>query len=289
MEIAIGLPARPAEGAPDHVLSWAVAADAGPFSSVVIGDRIIAPAHEALAVLAAAAGVTRRIRLMASLVVGPARETTLLARQAASIQVLSGGRLSLGLGVGIREEDYRATGTGFHDRGDRFEAQLEQVRRLWRGEALADGTSPTGIPMGDVGAPELLIGGYVDAVARRVARWGDGFMAPGGGDPERMVDLWARIRDAWAEGDRFGTPRWVAGTYYALGPDAASEARRYIDAYYGYDPSVAARRLRDIPTTPTQVLERIRHHADEGVDELIMRPVLADPAMRDRLADLIAG
>lgn len=288
MDIAIGLPARPMADAHDHVLSWAVTADIGPFSSLVIGDRVIAPAHEALTALAAAAGVTRRIRLMASLVVGPTRETTLLARQAATVQVLSGGRLSLGLGVGIREDDFRATRAEFRDRGRRFDAQLAEIRRLWQGAALDDGTPPTGIPLGDVGAPELLIGGYVDAVAGRVARWGDGFMAPGGGEPARMAALWSRIGDAWADAGRTGAPRRVAGTYYALGPDAASQARRYIDSYYGYDPVVAERRLRDLPTTPGQVLERIRRHADDGVDELILRPVIADPAMRDRLADLVA-
>lgn len=287
MDIAIGLPARPMADAHDHVLSWAVTADVGPFSSLVIGDRVIAPAHEALTALAAAAGVTRRIRLMASLVVGPARETTLLARQSATIQVLSGGRLSLGLGVGIREEDFRATRTGFHDRGRRFESQLAEIRRLWRGEALDDGTPPTGIPLGDVGPPEVLIGGYVDAVAGRIARWGDGFMAPGGGEPARMAALWRTVQATWVDAGRPGAPRWVAGTYFALGPDATSQAHRYIDMYYGYDPVVAARRLADLPTTPRQVLERIRRHADDGVDELVMRPVIADPAMRDRLADLV--
>jgi alkanesulfonate monooxygenase SsuD/methylene tetrahydromethanopterin reductase-like flavin-dependent oxidoreductase (luciferase family) len=288
MDIAIGLPARPLDGGRDHVLSWAASADVGPFSSLVIGDRVIAPAHEALTALAAAAGVTRRIRLMASLVVGPTRETTLLARQSATIQALSGGRLSLGLGVGIREEDFSATRTTFHDRGRRFETQLAQIRLLWAGEGLDDGTPPTGIPLGDGGAPELLIGGYVDAVAGRVARWGDGFMAPGGGEPARMAAVWRNVADAWADAGRSGAPRWVAGTYFALGPDAAAQARRYIEAYYGYDPVVAARRLRDLPTTPRQVLDAIRRHADDGVDELIMRSVIADPAMRDRLADLVA-
>jgi alkanesulfonate monooxygenase SsuD/methylene tetrahydromethanopterin reductase-like flavin-dependent oxidoreductase (luciferase family) len=226
---------------------------------------------------------------MASLVVAPARETTLLARQAATIQVLSGGRLSLGLGVGIREDDFRATRTEFHDRGLRFEVQLAEIRRLWRGEALNDGTPSTGIPLGDVATPELLIGGYVDSVARRIATWGDGFMAPGGGDPERMRALWTQIRKAWAEAGRRGAPRWVAGTYFALGPDAVTEARRYIGEYYGYDKVVASRRLQDLPTTPQQVLERIRRHSDDGVDELIMRPVIADPEMRDRLADLVGS
>jgi alkanesulfonate monooxygenase SsuD/methylene tetrahydromethanopterin reductase-like flavin-dependent oxidoreductase (luciferase family) len=195
--------------------------------------------------------------------------------------------LSLALGVGIREDDFRATRTEFHDRGRRFEAQLAEIRHLWAGEALDGGTSSTGIPLGDLAPPELLIGGYVDAVARRIASWGDGFMAPGGGEPERMRALWTQVGEAWAEAGRNGAPRWVAGTYFALGPDAVTEARRYIGDYYGYDPAVATRRLQDLPTTPQQVLERIRRHADDGVDELIMRPVVADPEMRDRLADLV--
>ena len=67
--------------------------------------------------LAACAGATSRIRLMASLIVGPARETTLLARQAATVDAISGGRPTLGLGVGARADDYEATGAAFAGRG----------------------------------------------------------------------------------------------------------------------------------------------------------------------------
>ena len=101
-------------------------------------------ALEPLAVLAMAAGATRRIGLMTSVVIGPTRETTtLLARQAATIDVISNGRLTLGIGIGVRENDYLATGLDFHRRGRRVEEQLPILRRLWAGEPLSNGTGPT--------------------------------------------------------------------------------------------------------------------------------------------------
>ncbi|MEA2519890.1 MAG: hypothetical protein QOF49_1970 [Chloroflexota bacterium] len=307
MRIAIGLPTRQDPGQRDHVLAWAAAADVGPFSSLAVGDRVVAPAHEALAVLAACSAVTRRIGLMASLVVGPIRETTLLARQSATIDVLSGGRLTLGVGVGAREDDYQATGTPFRDRGAQSERQLAALRRLWHGEPLeraeagpATGAtvagSATGASVGRIGiaparagGPEVLVGGYVPAIAGRIARFGDGFMAPGGADPVAIAGLWKQIETAWSEADRAGRPRMIAGSYFALGPDAVAAAAAYIDAYYGYDPKVAARRLADLPTSAEAILAVIRRTEDLGADELILRPVRADHMMRERLADLISG
>jgi alkanesulfonate monooxygenase SsuD/methylene tetrahydromethanopterin reductase-like flavin-dependent oxidoreductase (luciferase family) len=293
MEIGIGLPGREQPGQSDHVLDWARRAESGGFSSLAIGDRVVAPAHEALVTLAAAAGVTSRIRLMASLIVGPIRETTLLARQAASIDVLSGGRLSLGIGVGARADDYAATGTPFAGRGRREEDQLRTLRRLWSRDAPAERRSgapehgPIGVAPTRPGGPEVLLGGYVPAVAQRIAAWGDGFIAPGGGEPAAIAVLWQAILDRWAEAGRRGRPRWVAGSYYALGPHADEAARAYIGAYYGYDPHLAARRLDALPATSAAVKETIQAWADRGVDELILRPVVADPAMLDGLAEIV--
>ena len=114
MRIAVGLPSRVASATGELMLEWAARADQGPFSSIVVTDRVVSTAFEPLAVLAMAAGATRRVRLMTSVVIGPTRETTLLARQAATIDLLSGGRLTLGLGIGVRENDYQATGFDFH-------------------------------------------------------------------------------------------------------------------------------------------------------------------------------
>ena len=289
MLIGVGLPTR-AEAMPaDALLDWAARADAGPFSSLAVLDRVVLPVHEPLMALAATVGVTRRIRLLASVILAPTRETTLLARQAASLDALSGGRFSLGVGVGVRRDDYLATGQAFERRGRRLDEQLAILRRLWAGGALDDHIGPLGVPPARVGGPELLIGGYVPAVARRVAEHGDGFMAPGGGEPARMAELWTAIEAAWAAAGRMGRPRWVGSSYVALGPEAERQAADYIRTAYAFDPALAERRLAGIPTTAAAVREVIRQRGDMGVDEFVFRPCAPDPSLLDRLADLVPG
>jgi len=289
IEIGVALPSRIGGAAPGRLLEWASRVDAGPFSTLAVPDRVVYDAHEPLALLAAASAVTRRVGLLTSVLVAPTRETTLLARQAATIDSLSGGRLTLGFGIGIREDDYAATGFPFRARGRRLDQQLPTLRRLWAGEPLGEGVGPIGPRPARPGGPGILIGGYVDAAARRIATWGDGFMVPGGGDPERVAVLWQLILDAWAAGGREGRPRRVAGSYFALGPSARDHARAHIDAWYGFDPALAERRLRGIPTTTEDVVAAIRRQAGLGADEIILRA--CDPGLDtlDRLADLVAG
>jgi len=270
------------------ILEWATRADRGPFSSLVVTDRVVSKALEPLMVLAIAGGATRRIRLMTSVVIGPTRETTLLARQAATIDTLSGGRLTLGLGIGVRENDYLATGFEFRRRGRRVDEQLPILRRLWAGEALSNEVGPIGPSSPRPGGPELLIGGYVPAIVWRIAAWGDGYMAPGGGEPASMLEMWKNILQAWRDAGRQGQPRWVGASYFALGPKAFEQASGYINANYGYNPELAARRLRGIPTTPAAVEEAIQRQADMGVDEFILRPCAEDLDQMERLAGLAA-
>jgi len=287
MRIGIGLPTRAGAMTPDGTLAWAERADRGPFSSLAVLDRVVLPAQEPLIALAAAIGVTQRIRLLASIVLAPTRETTLLARQAASLDALSGGRFTLGVGVGVRRDDYRATGAAFERRGRRLDEQLPLLRRIWSGEPLDEDVGPIGAPPTRPGGPELLIGGYVPAVARRVAGYGDGFMAPGGGDPTRMALLWREIEAAWRAAGRDGRPRWVGSSYVALGPDADRQAATYIRSAYGFDPTLAERRLAGIPTTADAVRELLSRQADMGADEFVFRPCAADLSLVDRLADLV--
>jgi alkanesulfonate monooxygenase SsuD/methylene tetrahydromethanopterin reductase-like flavin-dependent oxidoreductase (luciferase family) len=289
MRIALGLPSRVASATGELILEWADRADRGPFSSVVVTDRVVSQALEPLTVLAMVAGATKRIRLMTSVVIGPTRETTLLSRQAATIDVLSGGRLTLGVGIGVRENDYLATGFDFHRRGRRVEEQLPLLRRLWAGEALSDKTGPIGPAPARPGGPELLIGGYVPAIAQRIAKWGDGYMAPGGGDPETMMEMWRQIGKMWKDEGRRGHPRWVGASYFALGPNGSVQAASYINANYGYNPELAARRLRSIPTTRTAVEDSIKRQADMGVDEFILRPCAEDIDQMERLAEIASS
>jgi alkanesulfonate monooxygenase SsuD/methylene tetrahydromethanopterin reductase-like flavin-dependent oxidoreductase (luciferase family) len=288
MRIALGLPSRVANASGELMLEWATRAEQGPFSSLVVTDRVVAQSLEPLSVLALAAGATRRIGLMTSVVIAPTRETTLLARQAATLDVISRGRFTLGVGIGVRANDYLATGFDFHRRGRRSEEQLATLRRLWAGEPSSRETGPIGPPPCRPGGPELLIGGYVAAIVRRIAQWGDGYMAPGGGEPEAMLKMWGDIERAWSAAGRQGKPRWVGASYFALGPDAADHAKQYIEANYGYNPDLAAKRLRTLPASRNAVEDAIKRQTDMGVDEFILRPCAEDLEQMDRLGEIAA-
>ena len=95
---------------------------------------MVYPNYEPLITLAAAAAVTSRVRLMTTVLLAPLRGAGLLAKQAATIDALSGGRLTLGLSVGGREDDSRAAPASFHDRAHRFKEQLDLMKRIWSGD-----------------------------------------------------------------------------------------------------------------------------------------------------------
>src|SRR5438309_1717965 len=159
MDIGIGLP-NPVPGTPGRrLVEWARRAEERGFSGLAAIDRIAYPSYESLITLAAAAAATERIGLVTNVLLAPTRNPVLLAKEAASVDQLSNGRLTLGLGVGGREDDFLATGQDFHSRGRRFDHDLELMHRAWKGEAVAGARKPiTPRPTRPGGVP-LLIGG----------------------------------------------------------------------------------------------------------------------------------
>ena len=286
MKIGIGHPGTIPGVRGQLILAWAKRADAGPFSSLVSLDRLVYPNYDALITLTAAAAVTQRIRLMTTVLLAPLHNAGLLAKQAASLDAISGGRLTLGVGIGGREDDFRAAPASFHDRGKRFEAQLETMKRAWSGQPLAEDIGPVGPPPVQSGGPELLIGGYSPAAIKRVSRWGDGFIA-GGAPPPMARQGYALAEQAWKDAGRTGTPRFVAGMYWGLGPNAAERAAAYIRNYYAFMGSTAEQMAGSIPSTPEAMKGAIQAFADIGVDELICWPCIPDLEQVDRLAELI--
>src|SRR5215208_2732048 len=117
MNIGVGLPTTTPGATGELLLEWARRADAGPFSSVAVLDRVVYDSFEPFAALAAAAGVTERVRLATMIAIGPIRPTALLAKQAASLNILSRGRFTLGLALGARRDDYEASGVPLRGRG----------------------------------------------------------------------------------------------------------------------------------------------------------------------------
>ena len=283
MEIGIGVPnsVRGTTGA--QLLDWARRADAAGFSSLGSIGAVAYPSYEELTVFAAAAAVTERIRFFPDVIVAPTRSAAELAKQAATVQAISGGRLTLGLGVGWRDGDYRLTGRDFGERGRLFDQQLTDLKRAWAGEALLEGTKPVAPSLDGSGVP-LLIGGNTDAAIRRTIEHGVGWTA--GGLPPEMVGQFAeKVRAAWRDAGKEGAPRIAALTYFGLG-DTEQESRGYLLDYYepmGRDTAemIAGSALR----SPDAIRDAIAGYRDAGVDELILDPTVSDPAQVELLAE----
>jgi alkanesulfonate monooxygenase SsuD/methylene tetrahydromethanopterin reductase-like flavin-dependent oxidoreductase (luciferase family) len=287
MKIGIGLPATIPGASPALLLNWARRADAGPFSSLGTIDRVVYTNYEPLIALAAAAAVTRRIGLMTTILLAPLRNAGILAKQAASLDALSGGRLTLGMAVGRREDDYRAAPASYHDRGRRFDEQLQTMKRIWSGQPLADDTGPVGPAPARQGGPEVLLGGYSPAVLRRLARWGDGYISGSGGTPARVAELYRSVEEAWKMENRSGRPRLVGAFYYGLGPEAAERSASYVRSYYGFLGPAVENMVKALPTTPDAIRGLIAGYAAVGVDELIAWPCIAGLDQVERLADVV--
>lgn len=274
MDIAIGLPSTIPGIAGRRIVDWAAAAERAGFSSLGTIDRVVYGNHETIPTLAAAAAVTNRIRLMPTILIAPFRGNgTLLAKQLATIDSLSDGRLTVGIAVGGREDDYQATGSPFHSRGAAFDRQLAEMREVWagasRGFAGAVGPAPV-----QAGGPPLLLGGGAGASFRRMVEYGAGWVM-GGGGPDAFKAGAEGARQAWHQDGRPGEPRLVALAYASLGPRGEDHARDYLGDYYsfgGFADAVAAGAL----TTPDAVRGAVGAFEAAGCDELVLFPCSSD-------------
>ena len=284
MKIALGLPnAVPDVPEGRLLVDLARSAERLGFSSVGVLGRIAYPGYEELVTLAAAAGATERIGLFTDVLLGPARETVLLAKQAAALDQLSGGRFVLGVGVGGREDDFTVTGHPFKTRGRRWDESLEILHRAWRGEPLTGSDREvTPRPVNGRSVP-MVFGGRAEQAIERTARWGAGY-TQGGGTPEDLAAVRGRVEEAWRSAGRDGKPEFRALTYFALGEDAQPWGERSVRDYYAaYGERVWASAIKDAETAR----ERARAYADAGCDELFFFITKPSLDQAERLAEAV--
>lgn len=285
MDVAVGLP-NPVPGTTgDQLTEWARRADAAGFSSLGTIDRTVYPNYEPLIALAAAAAVTERIGLATTILIAPPRaNAVLLAKQAASVHRLSGGRLTLGIAVGAREDDYEVSPADFRTRGKEFDGLIETVKRTWEESGKASGAP--GLEVGPHVAddpPQLLLGGSSDAAFRRAAEYADGWIM-GGGTPEQFEQSKAILDQAWKDAGREGEPRTGALAYFSLGDQAEENARTYLGDYYSWlGEEIVDVLVSSAAKDADTVASYQRAFADVGCGELFWMPCSSDPAQVDLL------
>ncbi len=275
MNVGVGLPNTTpgTEGA--LVLEWARRADAGLYSSVAVLDRVAYDSLEPLATLAAAAAVTTQVRLATMIAIAPLRATALLAKQAASVHALSGGRLTLGLAIGARIEDYEIAGVEHRGRGQRFSEQLAYLRGGVDDDLV--GPSREGI--------ELLVGGASGLALARMARYADGY-AHGGGPPRAFASAAARAEAAWRDLGRPGRPRLWGQGYFSLSDVERGNA--YLRDYYAFTGPFAERIVAANLTSARAIKDFVRGYEEAGCDELVLLPTVGDADELDRLTEALS-
>ena len=281
MRIGIGLPVAIPGVQTATLLGWARQAETRGFDALGVTDRVVYDNHEPLITLAAAAAVTERIELVTNVLVAPIRATALLAKQAATLDRLCGGRLTLGLGLGARAEDFTAVGMFTDGRAKRLDKQLYTLRELWSGHLI--GPTPA-----RPGGPPLLVAGHVPRTIERAARLADGW-AMGVGSVEQFREGLAILRDAWARSRRSGRPRALAMAYFALGSSGRAVADHDLRRYYGWlGPDVAADIAAGALTDPNAIVDWLDAHAQAGAKEVLLMPCSPELGQVDYLAEALS-
>jgi probable F420-dependent oxidoreductase len=233
MRLNAFFPTRDIGTDPAKIRDWAQAAEDLGYAYIEVPDHVFGttarngwtprynekdPFHETFVTLGFLAAVTTRIRLSSSVLIAPQRQTGIIAKQAAEADLLSGGRLRLGIGVGWNHVEYESLGIDWKTRGARQAEQVEVLRRLWAEDLVSfsgrfHNLNEVSIVPPPVQRPiPIWFGGLSDAVVTRAARLGDGWMPiiePDAQAEEKLGALRERLRSFGRDPTKFGIEGWL--------------------------------------------------------------------------------
>lgn len=273
---------------------WATAIDDGPFSSLCWGERIAFTNPEALTLLGALAAWTDRVPLVTTVVVPQLHDPVLLAKSLATGDMLSGGRLTVGVGVGGRHEDYRAVGADPSTQTMREMAdRVAVMKRVWAGENLTESVVPVGpVPVQRAGL-RLLVGTVGPKTLRSAAGWADGLagitLNLDVTEQNRLFDVG---RSAWAEAGK-PAPHLATSFWFALGEPAQArdQIHRHLRHYMNWIPTEIVDAMAPstgFAGTEEQLADVLAGFAAVGTSEIHLIPTSSDLDQVRRAADVAA-
>ncbi len=293
MKIGICLPYMKAGLTRDDYIAWFKAVDAGPFHSVCCGERVHGPTMDMRMVLAAAAMATQRVEITPTLYVLPMHSATRVAKEIASLDILSGGRVKkVAVGYGGREQDYAAVGAAYRGRYGRMDCQVEEMRMVWQGREIVSGAGPIGPSPTRPGGPQLLAGAMGPKSIARCAKWADGLYAwSGNGEQQEYTHAFAMADAAWSEAGRGEKPFRMGGFWYSLANDGQQKLYDYIHEYLAIaGPEIAKMMAESVHrSSPEAVKEALDNAEAAGCEEVFLVPATAELAEIGRISDLLAA
>ena len=272
-------------------LDWCREIDAGPFATLSCGERVISYSQDMRVLLSAAAALTARVRIMPSLYVLPMHSAVRAAKEIATLDVLSGGRVRVGVGVGGREQDYRALGVPFDRRHQRLDDAVSEMRRVWRGQPVFEGGEAVGPAPFQPGGPPIYSGAMGPKAIARAAHWADGLYGfTVNADPAPARAQFDLARGAWEQARREEAPRLMTGFWFSLADDAAGKLERYVFEYLKVAGTEIAKAMAAamVANNPDTILRAIDAIEELGCDELFFVPATLELVELERLCKLLS-
>ena len=274
--------------------TWATAIDDGPFSALCWGERMAFDNPDSLTLLGALAAWTERVRLVTTGGVPQLHNPVALAKALATGDLLSAGRLTVGLGVGGRHEDYHAAGADPATQTMRAMAdRVAVMKRVWAGEKVTDSVLPVGPPPVQPGGPELLVGTIGPKTLRSAAGWAAGLAGTTLDlDLDKQNELYDVARTAWAAAGR-PKPLLATSFWFAIGDpeQARAQVHRHLLRYMNWIPAEFVDAIAPTPGwsgSQDELLTTLRGFADIGTDELHLIPTSDDIGQVHLAAEVIA-
>lgn len=285
MKIGIGLPNQIRDVNPALIPQWASRAEHAGFCSLATIGRTAYPGAMDTVALAAAAAVTSKIGLTSTVILATVWPPVLLAKELASIDAMSGGRLTLGLGIGgNRTDDFVVDGRPAKNLGTRIESDLQVYRSVWKGQRVGGGGNPA-VPAATRSIP-MMFGGMVPATFKRMAKWGRGYIAASL-PPAAIEPFFDAARKAWKDEGRDGSPTLVAIAWYVFAD--VDKGRNNVRDYYLAIGSEQADTIVDgaLHVCSEGVRHAVSSFAAIGADQLIFHQAYADLSEIDKLAEAV--
>lgn len=294
MQVGMTMPVMEPDLDAGLLRQWAQTVDDGPFSSLCWGERIAFGNPEALTLLGALAAWTRRVPLITTVVVPQLHDPVLLAKSLATGDMLCDGRLTVGVGVGGRHEDYQAVGSDPATQTMREMAdRVAVMKRVWAGEKITESVLPVGPRPVQPGGPPLLVGTIGPKTLRSAAAWADGLAGITLDlDVDKQNELFEVGRDAWAQAGK-PAPHLATSFWFALGDpaDARAQIHRHLRHYMNWIPVEYVDAMA--PHTgwagsQDQLAEVLRGFAAVGTSEIHLIPTSSDLGQLRAAADVVA-
>lgn len=290
MKIGLCLPYMKAGLTREDYHAWFRHIDQGPFHSLSCGERIIGPTQDMRILLASAAALTERVEINATLYVLPMHNAVRAAKEIASLDVLSGGRLKITVGYGGREQDYRAVAAQYQGRHARMDEQIATMKLIWAQHPPFEGVDPVGPVPCQPGGPQILTGAMGPKGISRSAEWADGIFAWSGNGERNELENTLNMADAaWVQAERSEQPYKMGGFWFTLTDDGQQKLYDYVYNYLliaGED--VAKWMAGSVNRSHADAVKEALDNAEAaGCQEAMLSPITAELAEIDRLVDII--